>query len=155
MSRLWSYHQLVNLPEVSVSIRQPTGYGSDTNGLLSSALQFVGYLTLFEAGIQAVAKKSLYKTVGSNDKAGTNAILAAVNKNYRKIGVYYFIGLVALSLGYPLFVNQENLSYITVFFVVFFSGLSNVVLFFFQGKYRILLQAEGKHYFIQIINIII
>lgn len=131
-----------------------TGYGSDTNGLLSSALQFVGYLTLFEAGIQAVAKKSLYKTVGSNDKAGTNAILAAVNKNYRKIGVYYFIGLVALSLGYPLFVNQENLSYITVFFVVFFSGLSNVVLFFFQGKYRILLQAEGKHYFIQIINII-
>ena len=74
-----------------------TGYGSETNGLLSSALQFVGYLTLFEAGIQAVAKKSLYKTIGNNDKKGTNSILAAVNKNYKKIGVYYLAGLIVLS----------------------------------------------------------
>ena len=63
-----------------------TGYGSNTNGLLASALQLVGYLSVFEAGIQAVATKSLYKTVGNNDNDGTNSILSAVNKNYKKIG---------------------------------------------------------------------
>lgn len=131
-----------------------TGYGSETNGLLSSALQFVGYLSLFEAGIQAVATKSLYKTVGNNDNAGTNSILAAVNTNYKKIGVYYLVGLIILSAIYPVFIGEENLSYFTVFFVVFFSGLSNVILFFFQGKYRILLQVEGENYFIGLMNII-
>lgn len=131
-----------------------TGYGSETNGLLSSALQFVGYLTLFEAGIQAVATKSLYKTVGNCDKDGTNSILAAVNKNYKKIGVYYLLGLIILSLVYPLFIDRNNLDYVTIVLVVFFSGLSNVVLFFYQGKYRILLQVEGKNYFISLMNII-
>lgn len=131
-----------------------TGYGSETNGLLSSALQFVGYLSLFEAGIQAVATKSLYKTVGNGDNAGTNAILAAVNKNYKKIGVYYLVGLIILSAVYPFFIGEGNLGYYTIFFVVFFSGLSNVILFFFQGKYRILLQVEGENYFIGLMNII-
>jgi O-antigen/teichoic acid export membrane protein len=131
-----------------------TGYGSDTNGLLSSALQFVGYLAIFEAGVQAVATKSLYKTVGSNDNAGTNAILAAVNINYRKIGMYYLVGLTILSSIYPFVIKEKYLSFSTVFFVVFFSGLSNVVLFFFQGKYRILLQVEGKNYFIGLMNIV-
>ena len=129
-------------------------YGSNVNGLLSSATQFVRYLIVFEAGIQLLATKSLYKTVGCDDKAGTNEILSAVNKNYKKIGVYYFIGLVALSAIFPLVTKEENLKYFTVFFVVLFSGMSNVVLFFFQGKYRILLQVEGKNYFINLINII-
>lgn len=131
-----------------------SGYGSATNGLLSSAVQFVGYLSLFEAGIQAVATKSLYKTVGNGDYLGTNAILSAVNKNYKKIGVYYLIGLIILSAIYPFCIRQESLGYYTVFFVVFFSGLSNVILFFFQGKYRILLQVEGENYFIGLMNII-
>lgn len=129
-------------------------YGSDANGLLSSAVQFVGILNLFEAGIQAVAAKALYKTVGNDDRIGTNSILSAVNKNYKKTGIYYLTGLIALSAIYPLFVKEDSLGYLTIFFVVFFSGLSNVVLFFFQGKYRILLQVEGKNYFISIMNII-
>lgn len=131
-----------------------TGYGSGTNGLLSSALQFVGYLSLFEAGVQAVATKSLYKTVGNNDNAGTNSIISAVNKNYKRIGVYYLVGLLILSSVYPLFIKEYTLSYFTIYFVVFFSGFSNVILFFFQGKYRILLQVEGENYFIGLMNII-
>lgn len=131
-----------------------TGYGSESNGLLSSALQFVGYLTLFESGVQAVASKALYKTVGDKDKDGTNSILAAVNKSYKKIGVYYLLGLIVLSAVYPLFIDRNNLDYVTIVLVVLFSGLSNVVLFFFQGKYRILLQVEGKNYFISLMNII-
>ena len=35
-----------------------TSYGSNINGLLSTAQQYVGNLNLFEAGVQAVATKS-------------------------------------------------------------------------------------------------
>ncbi len=122
------------------------GYGSAVNGLLSSVNQVVIYLTLFEAGIQAVAMQSLYQPVSINDHSRINSILSAVNLSYRKTGTYYFLTLIALSAVYPLLTADSGIDYFTAFFVVLFSGLPNVVLFFFQGKYRILLQAEGKNY---------
>lgn len=124
------------------------GYGSEINGLLNSVTQFVAYLIVFEAGIQSVANHSLYKTIGEEDRRSTNEILSAVDKNYRKIGVIYLFGLLALSAIYPLFTMSEGLDYITIFVVVLFSGLGNAVLFFFQGKYKILLIVEGKSYIV-------
>lgn len=131
------------------------GYGSQINGLLNSVTQFIAYLILFEAGIQIVATQSLYKSIGDNDCRETNEILSAVNKSYKKIGILYFCGLLFLSLIYPLFTKTEDISYLTIFLVVFFSGFGNVISFFFQGKYKILLTAEGKSYIITNINTII
>lgn len=122
------------------------GYGSDVNGLLNSVNQIIIYLALFEAGIQVVAMQSLYKPVSINDRSRINSILAAVHKSYRKTGIMYFLGLVAVAALYPLLISNSEIGYFTVFFVVLFSGLPNVVLFLFQGKYKILLQAEGKNY---------
>lgn len=131
------------------------GYGSEVNGLLNSVTQFVAYLIIFEAGIQAVATQSLYKTVGADDKKSTNAILSAVDKNYKKIGVLYLCGLLGLSLVYPFFCVSENISYLTIFWVTLFSGLGNVISFFFQGKYKILLLVEGKNYILTNLTTII
>ena len=131
------------------------GYGSEVNGLLNSVTQFIAYLILFEAGVQIVATQSLYKAVGNNDQQETNEILSAVNKSYRRIGLFYFCGLLLLSLVYPIFTKTETISYITIFLVVFFSGIGNVVVFFFQGKYKILLTVEGKSYILTNINIVI
>lgn len=131
------------------------GYGSEVNGLLNSVTQFIAYLILFEAGIQIVATQSLYKSVANNDHRETNEILSAVKKSYCRIGFFYFCGLFLLSLIYPIFTKTETISYITIFLVVFFSGIGNVVSFFFQGKYKILLTVEGKSYILSNINIII
>lgn len=122
------------------------GYGSEVNGLLNSVSQIIIYLGLFEAGIQAVAMQSLYKPVSITDRGRINSILAAVHTSYRKTGIMYFAGLLAVAALYPLLVSDSGIGYFTVFFVVLFSGLPNVVLFLFQGKYKILLQAEGKNY---------
>ncbi len=129
------------IPRVTI-----VNYGSAVNGLLSSVNQVVIYLTLFEAGIQAVAMQSLYKPVSISDHNRINSILSAVNISYRKTGTYYFLTLIVLSAVYPFLAAESGIDYFTAFFVVLFSGLPNVILFFFQGKYRILLQAEGKNY---------
>lgn len=135
---------------LGITIPQLTmiGYGSETNGLLNSVHQLLVYLGLFEAGIQMVAIQSLYQPVSVDDRAKVNAILSAVNKNYKKTGFLYLVALIILALLYPFFIKETDISYIMISCVILFSGLSNVILFLFQGKYKILLQAEGKNYII-------
>lgn len=130
-------------------------YGSEVNGLLNSVSQIIVYLSLFESGIQSVAMQALYRPVRMNDCDEINGILSAVHKNYNKIGRYYLFSLLGLALVYPMLIQSETIDYLTVFAVVLFSGMGNVVLFFVQGKYRILLQAEGKTYILTNIQTII
>lgn len=130
------------------------GYGSDINGLLNSVNQIVSYLALFEAGIQAVAKQSLYRTIGNRDTKGTNGILSAVNTNYKRIGSLYFLCLLGLSLVYPFLTKGSNIPFFTVFLVVFFSGIGNVITFFVGGKYQILLAVDGKSYILTLLSTI-
>lgn len=131
------------------------GFGSEINGLLNSVTQAIAYMALFESGIQSVATKSLYDTIARNDDAATNGVLAAVNSNYQRIGRMYFAGLLMLSAVYPVLVDLAELSYMEVFLVVLFSGLGNVVAFFKQAKYRILLIADGREYIITNLNTVV
>lgn len=121
-------------------------YGSETNGLLNSANQLVAYLTLFEAGIQAVAIKSLYSPVATDQKDDINQILSAVHIQYRKSGTGYLLGLIVISAIYAVFIRSGSITFLNAFLIVFFSGVGKVILFYFQGKYQILLLAEGKKY---------
>ena len=130
-------------------------YGSEVNGLMNSVTQFVAYLSLFEAGIQMVAMQALYRPIRNDNTSQICGILAAVNKNYKKTGFYYLISLIVLSVIYPFIAHADGIRWLTVFSVVLFSGLGNVVLFFVQGKYKILLQAEGKTYIITNIQTLI
>ena len=127
------------------------GYGSEVNGLLNSLSQILVYLGLFEAGIGAATMQALYKPVAREDWGAINGVLAATDYYYKRAGLYYFISLVIFSLVYPLLVNT-TLSFATVCGVVFFSGIGNVVLFWVQGKYRFLLETDGKLYIVTNLN---
>ncbi len=126
-------------------------YGSEINGLLNSVVQIFSYFVLFEAGIGAVALQALYKSVGENNQNVTNSILSAVHKYYRRIGVLYALAVIALSIIYPLVV-ESTIPWLTVVLVIIFNGISPVANFLFQGKYALLLQAEGKIYILNAIN---
>lgn len=119
--------------------------GSESNGLLSSVNQALVYLNLLEAGIGTATLQALYKPVAEFDIQNINHIMSATNRYYKKVGTWYFIATVVLALIFPVVVDSE-LSYFTILAVVFLSGMSQVVNFFFQGKYRILMQVEGKSY---------
>lgn len=121
--------------------------GSESNGLLSSVNQALVYLNLLEAGIGTATLQALYKPIALQNRDEINGVLAATNKYYKKVGSWYFGAVCILSVVYPIII-KSTLPIPTVVFVIFFSGMSQVVNFFFQGKYRILLQAEGKNYII-------
>lgn len=120
-------------------------YGSEVNGLIASVTQALVYVSLFEAGVGAATMQALYAPVAKEDWDAVNGILSATNLYYRKTGRWYLICLIALSLVYPLFVKSA-LPFYTVSGIVLFSGLGNVVMFYFQGKYRFFLQVDGKGY---------
>lgn len=128
-----------------------TSYGSEINGLLSSVTQIYAYIALVEAGIGTASLQALYRTVGASDRRGTNAVLSAVNRYYKRTGVVYLFCIVIFAAVYP-YIVVSDIPRNTVMLVIIFNGLGNVVNFFFQGKYKLLLQAEGKNYIITNVN---
>ena len=120
-------------------------YGSEVNGLLNSLSQFLVCLNLFEAGIGGVTLQALYKPVAEDDWDAISGVMASSSRYYKRAGLFYLAGLLALTGIYPLVVDS-SLPFGTVAGAVFFSGAGNVVLFYFQAKYQYLLQADGKGY---------
>ncbi len=124
-----------------------TGFGSETNGLINSAQQFLAYFSLFEAGIGAISLQAIYKPIAEGNHDQVSGTLSATHVYYKRTGTLYLITLTAFSLVYP-FLAHSSINYFIVAGVVFLTGIGNVVMFFFQGKYKILLRADGKSYII-------
>ena len=122
-----------------------TTYGSESNGIVSSVTQIFAYVALLEAGVGGATLQALYAPTGKNNKKEISAILSATHNYYKRTGYIYTFLVVLLSVVYPLIVKSE-LSYFTVFGIILFNGLGGALNFLFQGKYHLLLQAEGKDY---------
>lgn len=122
-------------------------FGSEVNGLLNLVNQILMYLSLFEAGVGAVTLQALYGPVARGEQSSINGILSATHRYYKRAGIIYLGALTAVSAVYPLVVKGD-IGYITVFLVLFLSGLPSAVSFHAQAKYVLLLKAEGKNYII-------
>lgn len=122
-------------------------FGSEINGMLSSVQQIYSYLALLEAGVGTATLQALYGPIAKNEKSTVNEILAATHKFYKKTGYIYLIAVLIFAAVYPVFVNTD-ISPVILIEVILLNGLGNVLAYFFQGKYKVLLQAEGKQYII-------
>lgn len=119
--------------------------GSEANGLLNSVGSILGYLSLLEAGVGTASLNALYKPCANKDRDAINSIMAATDYFYNRTGKIYLFLVVLLSIGYTLLVQTE-LPQVDVFLVVLLCGLSGVGSYFFQGKFKLYLAAEGKSY---------
>jgi len=128
--------------------------GSEINGLLSSISQIFVYIALLEAGVGAASIQALYKPISKDDREGISSILAATAKYYRKTGKYYFFAVLIFAMIYP-FLIDSTLSKIDTMIIILLTGMGGVINYFFQGKYKLLLAAEGKGYINTLISTII
>lgn len=136
------------IPRIMIST-----YGSEINGLVSSTKQMVSYLKFLELGITAALVYSLYEPLAKNDYELVNPLITRAKKEYEKISLGYFVGLVLLSLVYPLILKEE-LGYTFLVLVVFFVGLYGAFDFYTISKYRVLLDGDQKTYILNIITTI-
>lgn len=120
-------------------------FGSEIKGMLSTITQVFAYLWLLEAGVGLATVQALYAPVSRDDKAAVNAVMTATNRYYKKTGCIYLVAVILFS-GIFSICSDVGLSRLTVFLVVLMQGLPNVMSYLIQGKYRLLLEAEGKSY---------
>ena len=84
-----------------------TYFGSEVNGLVSSINQFLSYITLMEGGVTGGIVASLYGPIVERDKVKISAVLVAADKFYKKIGAFFIVYSIVLSIAYPLFLKPS------------------------------------------------
>ena len=124
-----------------------TGYGSDTNGLLSTVAQIIAYMAMLEAGIGQAARNELYRYIHGDvfDKKNISSVMSVSRRSYRNITKIYAIFVILFAVILP-FVIKTDLDYLTVFLVILIEGASGVVSFFFVQNWTNLLAVDGKQY---------
>ena len=124
-----------------------THYNSDINGLTSTITQIFSYMALLEAGIGQATTNALYPFVNGekHDKKRISEVMVISRHYYRKITVIYAVVVLTMALVLPL-ILKTNVSYYTVFGVVLFEGLTQVVSFWSIQNWTMLLIVDGRNY---------
>ncbi len=123
-------------------------YGSEVNGIISTANSFISYFSYLEAGIGLTLIHSLFKPLADKNTEETNGILSYSRKQYRRISGIYFLLVITLALAFPLISSSEVLDKWEFTSLVFVIGAYGALDFFTMAKYRVLLTADRKEYII-------
>lgn len=137
-------HGLLLVASIVTSRTVLVGYGSETNGLLSSVNQIFHYLALLEAGIGTATTQALYASV-EKDKEQTNHILTASQSYFRSSARLFFVCVIAVSFLWPVMVDS-TISYWSVWGLVFFQGVSSVITFWYSSTITCYLTVIGSNY---------
>ena len=92
-------------------------FGSDFNGLNSTANQIINVLLVLEGGFTLASNVVLFAPLNKKDYSKVNGILFVTREKFRKIGLAFFACGFAISVVYVYIVNS-NLDSILVFCIV-------------------------------------
>lgn len=120
-------------------------FGSEVNGFLGSITQIINYLTLLEAGVGVSSLQALYQPVANGDRTSINQCMTLTQRFYRKTGFFHAAIILTLAWGYPILV-QSDIPLQEIMAIIVFSGLAGVFHYWMSGKYKLLLEADGRKY---------
>ncbi len=120
-------------------------FGSDFNGLNSTANQIVNVLLLLEGGFTVASNVALFAPLGREDFGQVNGILRATRRKFRKIGLLFLAAGLLVAGGYTVAVNSE-LPPELIFTVLWMTVLPAAANLYFATTYRVLLQAQQREY---------
>lgn len=128
--------------------------GSEANGLFTSIGNVLVYVALLEAGVGAAATQALYAPIATKNRQRVNEIVAAVDHFYKRTGRWYLVVILLLTFAFP-FTIDSTLPKWQIMAVMFLSGMPGVIKYYYQGKYVILLRADGRSYALTTLSIVV
>ncbi len=128
-------------------------YGSDFNGLNSTANQIINVLLVLEGGFTLASNVAIFPFLSTKDYKSVNGILISTKKKFKKIGILFLVIGFVVSLFYA-YIVKSNLSKEFITAMIIMSVLPQAVNLYYATTYRVLLQAEQKEYIISIITMI-
>lgn len=128
-------------------------FGSAYNGIASSIKQFLDLISILNLGVAGSTRVALYKTLANNDLLGSSAIVRAMEKHMRKVGLILLGYLFVLAVFYPLVIKTEY-AYGDVALLIIASGISAFGEYFWGAAYQAFLSADQSIYISKCFSII-
>lgn len=130
-----------------------SGYGSQTNGLISTVRNIISYISLVGAGIALATTQALYAPVANKNIDEVKGMLKATANLFNRCGVVYVLIVLLVACLYP-FLIKSDISYSTMSLLLVVMSISGASEFFVVGRCRSLLYANQKVYVCTIIQAI-
>ena len=128
-------------------------YGSDFNGLSSSASQFLSTIMLLEGGVTIASNVALFKPFEEKDYQTINSIMSATKKKFVKMSLILLaVGLIA-AVVYSFFIGSD-LDYWLILLYLLLTVVTAFLNICISMKYRVVLQTDQKEYIISIATMI-
>lgn len=128
-------------------------FGSDFNGLNSTANQIINVLLVLEGGFTLASNVVLFAPLSKDDYSKVNGILFVTREKFRKIGALFFSFGFIISVVYVFIVNSD-LDSILVFFTIIITVIPSAFNLYYATTYRVLIQTMQKEYIINFANVI-
>lgn len=126
-------------------------YGSSYNGIVSSAMRFLGFFDLTIVGLAGATRVALYKTMGLGDIDGTSGIVRANRNYYHKVGLWLIAYIVLLAVVLPNIIITD-VERIHVSILVMIIGITSFVSMYSGILNRIIICADQHNYVVNIID---
>lgn len=128
-------------------------FGSDFNGLNSTANQIINVLLVIEGGFTLASNVVLFTPLSKENYNLVNNILYVTRKKFHMIGIMFAdMGLV-VAVIYTLFINSD-LNRRLIFSVIIMAVIPSAFNLFYATTYRVLIQTMQKEYIINFSNLI-
>lgn len=128
-------------------------YGSDFNGLNSTANQIVNVLLVVEGGFTIASNVALFLPLTNQDYDRTNRILSKTRRKFKLIGILFLLLGIVTTFAFTILANSA-LDRELVFSVIFMALAPAAFNLYYATTYRVLLQAQQKEYIINFITML-
>lgn len=128
-------------------------YGSEVNGLVSSIINFLSFISLAECGIGVVVQSSLYKPLAEKNNDEISRIIISSDRFFRKIGILLGGYVVVLLIIYPNIIST-GYSYWYVCSLILVISISTFIQHYVCMSYRLLVSADQVGYIQQLLQIL-
>lgn len=122
-----------------------SAFGSEVNGAVSSIAQFLGYISLLEAGVGGVTRAALYKPLAQGDSRRISAVVNATQGFFKKIAYLFLVYTLVLACAFQT-ISGTGLGWSFTFFLVLILAASIFAQYYFGITYMLVLQADQKTY---------
>ena len=128
-------------------------FGSEVNGAVTSIAQFLGYISLLEAGVGGVTRAALYKPLAEGDKVKINGIVNATQSFFRKMAFIFVVYATVLTCSFK-YISNTALDWAFIAGLVLVLSISTFSQYYFGMTYSVLLQADQSNYISNTLSIV-
>ncbi len=120
-------------------------FGSEYNGIVASATQFMNYITILTVGIAGPTRVALYDSLAKNDDEKTSGVLKATDIFMKKFSAAIILYAVAIMILLPV-IAHTTIPKAEIAILVGIVSFSMFVEYFFTVANHTLLTSDQREY---------